>query len=59
MTTTKTVAMNKTQLARAYNVNINTFSRWLAKFEHKLGDVTGRIYTPKQVAIIFENLGEP
>lgn len=52
-------AMNKTQLSRAYNVHISTFSRWVKKFENKLGDVTGRVYTPKQVAIIFEHLGEP
>lgn len=55
----KPKAMNKTQLAKLYNVHIDTFSNWLLPFAEKIGTVTGRIFTPKQVETIFECLGEP
>lgn len=55
----KPKAMNKTKLAALYNVHIDTFSKWLEPFSDKIGNVTGRIFTPKQVEIIFECLGEP
>jgi hypothetical protein len=55
----KPKAMNKTTLARLYNVHIDTFTKWIEPFADKIGTVTGRIFTPKQVETIFECLGEP
>jgi hypothetical protein len=52
-------AMNKKQLADLYGVSVNTFSKWLKPFKDRIGKLMGYIYTPKQVRIIFECLGEP
>lgn len=55
----KATAMNKTTLAKLYNIHVDTFTKWLEPFAEQIGTVTGRIYTPKQVEKIFECLGEP
>jgi len=52
-------AMSKTELANAYQVSLKTFASWLRPFRQKIGRYLGRAYTPKQVRIIFESLGEP
>ena len=52
-------AMSKTELANAYQVSLKTFAKWIKPFKEKIGDYLGRTYTPKQVRIIFESLGEP
>ncbi len=52
-------AMSKTELANAYQVSIKTFSRWVHPFKEEIGKYLGRAYTPKQVKIIFDLLGQP
>jgi hypothetical protein len=56
---TKIKAMNKTQLSSAYNVGMQTLKKWLEPFENEIGVYRGRTYTPQQVKIIFELLGNP
>jgi hypothetical protein len=51
--------MNKKQLAAAYKISVKTLNAWLKPFKDKIGPMTGKVYTPKQIKIIFESLGEP
>jgi len=51
--------MNKKQLAAQYKVTLKTLNIWLKPFEKKIGPQLARTYTPKQMKIIFECLGEP
>ena len=51
--------MNTKQLAALYKVNTETFNKWLKPFKKKIGKRIGNLYTPKQVKIIFDCLGEP
>lgn len=52
--------LSKRQLCQMYKVDRKTLKRWLIPFAEQLGEPQGgRIYTPKQVKIIFENLGNP
>ncbi|MEZ5047485.1 MAG: hypothetical protein R2831_10890 [Chitinophagaceae bacterium] len=50
---------SKKELARDYNVSIAVLRSWLRPFQKKIGVYNGKTYTPKQVAIIYECLGEP
>jgi hypothetical protein len=50
--------LSKNQLAQAYGIPLYTLSIWLKPFEEEIGKYRGRIYTPKQVAIIFSLLGK-
>jgi hypothetical protein len=59
MEQTKIKPLSKMQLANAYNVSLETLNSWLKPFKDKIGDYRGRMFTPKQVKIIFEELGEP
>lgn len=52
-------AYNKTTLAGLYGVSVETFTKWIAPFADLIGPVIGRIFTPKQVKVIFDCLGEP
>lgn len=54
-------AYTKCQLAALYKINPATFTRWLVPFIDRVGHPHNgsRIYTPAQVAIIFECLGDP
>lgn len=52
-------ASSKLVLADAYNVSLHTFAKWIKPIASILGDYIGRTYTPKQVAMIVELLGEP
>lgn len=52
-------AFSKSQLANAYEISIETFNSWIKPFKDQIGDYRGKMYTPKQVQIIFERLGEP
>lgn len=52
-------AYNKKQLAELYSINRDTLTNWLEPFKDKIGKKNGAIYTPKQVKVIFEYLGEP
>lgn len=47
------------QLREMYGVSYKTWKRWLAPFSKEIGKVNGRLYTPKQVRIIFELLDPP
>jgi hypothetical protein len=59
MTEKKPEASTLKQLAKQYKVDKRTLIDWLKPFKERVGERTGRIYTPKQVGIIFECLGEP
>lgn len=52
-------ASSKLILADAYNVSSHTFCKWMKPINNKIGEYIGRAYTPKQVALIVEFLGEP
>jgi hypothetical protein len=52
-------AMTLLELSIKYNVCRTTFKSWLKPFEAEIGERIGRIYTPKQIKIIIEKLGEP
>lgn len=56
---TKIQAKSKMELAHAYNVSLTTLNRWLAPFKEQIGEYRGKSFTPKQVKIIFELVGEP
>ncbi len=47
------------ELALQYRVDYRTFTRWIEKFEYKVGQRVGRYYSVKQVEIIIECLGAP
>ena len=47
------------QLASAYEVSMTTFNRWISPFKDKIGAYRGKCYTPKQVSIIYDMIGEP
>lgn len=48
--------MTLLQLAVRWGVSVRTVKRWIKPFEHELGRVEGKIFTPRQVKIIFEHL---
>lgn len=50
----------KKQLISMYSVSKNTFHAWLVR-NPRLKKLSGahRIYTPKEVELIFQELGEP
>ncbi|PKV50250.1 hypothetical protein ATE84_2305 [Aquimarina sp. MAR_2010_214] len=52
-------AVSKTVLHQAYQCSPYTFRQWIKKINRKLGSYSGGLYTPKQVKIIIDHLGEP
>lgn len=52
-------AMNKKQLATIYEVCTRTLNRWLSPHGAAIGPLSGRLYTPAQIAKIFDILGPP
>jgi len=58
-TETKAVAYSKSQLAILYRVSEYTFRNWVKTKVPDLGEYIGGAYTPQQVKLIFEKLGEP
>ena len=42
-----------------YAISIVVLRIWLRPFHEHIGDYKGKAYTPHQVKIIFEKLGEP
>ena len=48
-----------TQLAKFYGCSLKTMRTWLKPIEKEIGPRTGYFFTPKQVRIIFEELGVP
>ena len=55
----KLTGFNKKSLARQYKVSPKTLEKWLKPIEKKVGEYTGRMFTPVQVKVIYEHLGEP
>jgi len=47
------------QLVQLYGVHADTFKKWLAKVPELNWQPGTRIFTPKEVAIILEHLGNP
>ena len=52
-------ALTKTQLAKAYGVNIKTFNKWIKPALKVVGNPFGRLFTPLQVKTIIQMLGRP
>jgi hypothetical protein len=50
---------SKRQLAGMYEVSAKVFQTWLDPLEKELGPRVGRLYTPRQVKIIFQKVGMP
>jgi hypothetical protein len=59
MAPVKIQTYNKTQLAKMYGVDIRTFNAMLETVPFQLKKVGRVLFTPKQVEIIFKNLGAP
>lgn len=59
MAQTPITAYNTKQLAQLYNISPDTFRNWIKPFKETIGKRSGHLYTPKQVKIIFDSLGEP
>ncbi len=52
-------AQSKKELAEAYNISYHTLQQWLKPFQNEIGPYVGRMYSPKQVEIIYDKLGAP
>jgi hypothetical protein len=50
---------SKSQLAKKYGVNYNTFKKWLMAIPEIKIVPTKRLLTPKDVEIIYKHLGLP
>lgn len=48
--------MTLLQLAARWQVSVRTVKRWIKPFEAELGQVDGKIFTPRQVKIILDHL---
>lgn len=57
-TTCRNQAMTLAQLAAYYNVSRTTMRKWLKPFRNEIGPVEGNFYTPKQVQVIFDKIGD-
>ena len=49
----------KKELAALYGVHYNTFIKWLKQIPELSLNSKRRILTPKQIEIIYEELGHP
>ena len=52
-------AYSKTEIAELYKLSMKSLTKWLVPLEKELGPRIGRFYNPKQVEIIFKELGIP
>ena len=52
-------SQTKSQLARRFKISIPTFNKWLLLIPNLFIIPNQRIFTPKQVEIIINHLGEP
>ena len=50
---------SKTELAKLYGVHITTLMNWIKKIPNLKLTPNQRIFTPRQVQIIYDHLGEP
>ncbi len=55
----KLTGINKKALAGKYKVSTKTLEKWLKPIEKKVGEYSGRMFTPVQIKVIYEHLGEP
>lgn len=46
-------------LANLYQVDRRTMRNWLKMIEDKLGKRAGNLFTPRQIALIYDHLGPP
>jgi len=57
---TEPAAMTKTQLAALYKVCPRTLAKWIKPFRTEIGEMSSTyIYTPAQIKIIFDKIGQP
>ena len=47
------------ELANIYGVTSRTVKLWIKPFKNEVGKKIGRLYSYKQIEIIFEKLGRP
>jgi len=52
-------ALTHKELAEKYGVTSTTMTNWVRKIKVKTDSKRNKIYTPAQLAIIFEKLGRP
>lgn len=52
-------AQSKKELAEAYKVSYYTLQQWLKPFTAEIGPYRARMYSPKQVRVIYTKLGRP
>lgn len=50
---------SRKELCNIYNINRRQLAKWLEPFKEEVGELKGRLYTTKQVEIIFEKIGLP
>lgn len=50
---------SKSELAKLYGVHVSTFMNWIKEIADLKLKPNQKIFTPKQVELIYENLGEP
>ena len=50
---------SKSQLDRLYHISYKTFMNWIKNIPELKLSSKQRIFTPKQLEIIFRELGEP
>ncbi len=51
--------LSKKELTIAYERSYETLRKWLAPHLDAIGEYAGGSYTPRQVGIIFDRLGDP
>lgn len=51
-------AYTKSELAALYKVSLKVFRSWITPHKRKIGEYLGKTYTPAQVKIITDCLGE-
>lgn len=59
MNYSKIQPMSLSELATAYQVSNKVMKSWLKPHSLTIGERVGFYYTPKQVSMIFDCLGEP
>lgn len=52
-------SFTKKELSKKYGVHYNTFLKWLKEIKNLEINPKQRLLTPKQVEIIYQELGEP
>lgn len=47
------------ELAAIYGISTKTFRKWLNPHQESIGERVGRLYTVRQIEIIFQLIGDP